>query len=144
MCENKRLRLIIESLVRLMNVTYSAMYKKRYKFSFHYFYAQKWLIKLFSLRNLKSWKKLSNWHQSQSFWPIQSESIIDWKPGIVNICVIYKWLLKLSLIKFNWFLTNENPWDFELSFIWVVSGICSSIGLGVILIQVKTFLLWEQ
>ena len=87
---------------------YSAMHKKRYKFSIQDFYAQKLLKRLFFMRNPKSWKKWSDWHQSQTFCLIWLNSIINWKLGIANWCKISKWLSKLSLIISRFFELTLN------------------------------------
>ena len=116
---------------------YSAMHKKRYKFSIQDFYAQKLLKRLFFMRDPKSWKKWSDWHQSQTFWSIWLDFIISWKVGVVNWCKIFKWLLKLTLIISRFFeltwksITSGKP--FKIAFIWVIYGICCSIRLRAML-----------
>ena len=89
-------------------ILYSAMHKKRYKFYNQDFYAQKSLKKLLSIKNPKSWKKWSNWHQSQTFRPIWVDFIINWKLGVVNWCKTFKWLLKLTLIISRFFELTLN------------------------------------
>ena len=87
---------------------YSAMHKKRYKFYIEDFYAQKLFKNFFSMRNPKSWKKWSDWHQSQTLWSIWLDFIINWKLGVANKCKIFKWPLKLSLIISRFFELTLN------------------------------------
>ena len=109
-------------------VSYSAMHKKRYKLYIQDFYAQKSHKKLFSMMNPKSWKKWSNWHQSQTFWSIWLDFIMNRKLGVVNWCKIFKWPLKSYLDSLHLLWTIKYPWhchiwkalqnSFHLSRVW--------------------------